>query len=40
MEKSRDNLQAAVDVLRKYLEIQACDREAWEELGELYLEVG
>ena len=39
VEKTRGNTQAAVEALRKYLDIYAGDKDAWEELGELYLEV-
>lgn len=39
LEKTRGNLPGAVDLLRKYLDVWCNDREAWEELGELYLEV-
>lgn len=39
MDRTRGNLAAAVEGLRRYLEVHAADREAWEELGELYLEV-
>lgn len=39
VEKTRGNLNGAVDALRKYLDVWANDREGWEELGELYLEM-
>jgi hypothetical protein len=39
LEKSRGNFTAAADALRKYLDTWSNDREAWEELGELYLQV-
>ena len=39
LEKSRDNLSAAIEALRKYVDMYQTDREAWEELGELYLQV-
>lgn len=39
LEKTRDNIPAAIDLLSKYLDIFMTDREAWEELGELYLQV-
>lgn len=40
LEKTKGNLSAAVDLLRHYLGIFAGDREGWEELGEMYLEMG
>jgi hypothetical protein len=38
--KTRGKLNEAVEGLRSYLEHWSNDREAWEELGDLYLEVG
>ena len=38
-EKTRGNTLAAVEALKKYLEIHAGDKDAWEEMGDLYLEV-
>ncbi|GFR47411.1 hypothetical protein Agub_g9128 [Astrephomene gubernaculifera] len=38
LERSRGNLHAAVEALRKYLDVFANDKEGWEELAELYLE--
>jgi hypothetical protein len=40
VEKSRGNTAGAIDTLRKYLDTYQNDNEAWEELAELYLEVG
>uniref|UniRef100_A0A7R9VEW4 ER membrane protein complex subunit 2 n=1 Tax=Chlamydomonas euryale TaxID=1486919 RepID=A0A7R9VEW4_9CHLO len=40
VEKTRGNAAAAVDALRKYLETFSADREGWEELAELYVEMG
>lgn len=40
VEKSRGNTAGAIDTLRKYLDTYQNDKEAWEELAELYLEVG
>jgi Flp pilus assembly protein TadD len=39
LEKTKGNLAGAIEVLRKYVETFQTDREAWEELGQLYLEV-
>eukprot|EP00195_Chlamydomonas_chlamydogama_P009581 CAMPEP_0202894790 /NCGR_PEP_ID=MMETSP1392-20130828/4111_1 /ASSEMBLY_ACC=CAM_ASM_000868 /TAXON_ID=225041 /ORGANISM="Chlamydomonas chlamydogama, Strain SAG 11-48b" /LENGTH=304 /DNA_ID=CAMNT_0049579581 /DNA_START=42 /DNA_END=956 /DNA_ORIENTATION=- len=39
LEKSRGNMQGAVEALKKYLDIYSGDREAWEELADLYLEL-
>lgn len=39
LEKSRDNISGAIEALRKYVDMYQTDREAWEELGELYLQV-
>ena len=39
MEKTRGNTQGAIDALRKIVDIYSNDREAWEELAELYLEL-
>ena len=38
-EKSRGNLSGAIELLRKYLDVYMLDKVAWEELGELYLQV-
>ncbi len=38
LEKSQGNLGAAVEALRKYVDVFQTDREAWEELGSLYLQ--
>ena len=40
LEKTRGNLPGAAESLRNYLNVYSGDREAWEELAELYLEVG
>ncbi len=40
MERSRGNLAAAIEALRKYLDTFANDKDGWEELAEMYLEVG
>ncbi|GLI61847.1 hypothetical protein VaNZ11_004355 [Volvox africanus] len=39
LERSRGNLTTAIDALRKYLDTFANDKEGWEELAEMYLEV-
>ncbi|EFJ50259.1 hypothetical protein VOLCADRAFT_73964 [Volvox carteri f. nagariensis] len=39
LERSRGNVNAAIEALRKYLDTFANDKEGWEELAELYLEV-
>ena len=39
LEKTKGNLAGAIEALRKYVETFQTDREAWEELGQLYLEV-
>ncbi len=39
LEKTKGNLSGAIEMLRKYVETFQTDREAWEELGHLYLEV-
>ncbi|GAX84373.1 hypothetical protein CEUSTIGMA_g11795.t1 [Chlamydomonas eustigma] len=39
VEKTRGNTLAAAEALKKYLDIYSGDREAWEELAELYLEL-
>lgn len=39
LEKSRGNAGAAIEALRRYVDVYQTDREAWEELGELYLQV-
>lgn len=39
LEKTKGNLAGAIEALRKYVETFQTDREAWEELGHLYLEV-
>ncbi|KAG1672000.1 hypothetical protein FOA52_013373 [Chlamydomonas sp. UWO 241] len=38
VEKSRGNVNAAIEGLKKYLETFQGDQEAWEELGQLYLD--
>jgi hypothetical protein len=38
LEKTQGNLGAAVEALRKYVDIFQTDCEAWEELGALYLQ--
>ncbi len=40
LERSRGNLSGAIEALRKYLDVMANDKDGWEELAELYLEVG
>ncbi|KAL6751917.1 hypothetical protein V8C86DRAFT_3019753 [Haematococcus lacustris] len=39
LEKSRGRLPEAVEALKAYLDVFSNDREGWEELGELYLEM-
>lgn len=39
LEKTKGNLAGAIEVLRTYVETFQTDKEAWEELGCLYLEV-
>lgn len=38
--RSRGDLPAAVEYLRTYLDYWMNDRDAWEELTDVYLEVG
>lgn len=38
LEKTKGNTAAAIDALRKYIDIFQTDREAWEELADLYLQ--
>ncbi|CAL5228783.1 g11975 [Coccomyxa viridis] len=38
LEKTKGNLAGAIEALRKYVDTFQTDREAWEELGHLYLE--
>lgn len=38
LEKSKGNTAAAIELLRKYVDVFQTDKEAWEELGELYLQ--
>lgn len=38
LEKTKGNIAGAIETLRKYVDIFQTDREAWEELGELYLQ--
>ncbi len=38
LEKSKGNIAGAIELLRKYVDVFQTDREAWEELGELYLQ--
>jgi hypothetical protein len=40
VEKTRGNTAGAIEALRRYLDAYQNDREGWEELAELYLEVG
>lgn len=40
LEKSQGNLLGAIQELNKYLEVFMSDKEAWEELAELYTTVG
>ena len=39
MEKTKGNMPAAMELLRKYVDLYQTDREAWEELAELYTQV-
>lgn len=39
LEKTKGNLAGAIEKLRMYVETFQTDKEAWEELGYLYLEV-
>ena len=39
MEKTKGNNSAAIELLRKYLDLYQTDREAWEELADLYTQV-
>ena len=39
MEKTKGNLSKAIELLRTYVDTFMMDREAWEELAELYLQV-
>ena len=38
-EKSKGSLSSAIELLRRYVDTYMLDRAAWEELGELYLQV-
>ncbi|KAK9844216.1 hypothetical protein WJX81_008328 [Elliptochloris bilobata] len=38
LEKSQGNVGAAIEALRKYVDVFQTDREAWEELGSLYVQ--
>ena len=38
-EKTAGNLPAAIDLLRSYVDLYMTDKEAWEELAELYTQV-
>lgn len=38
-EKSKGSLSNAIELLRKYIDTYMLDRAAWEELGDLYLQV-
>ena len=40
VERSRGSITAAIEALRKYLDVFSNDRDGWEELAEMYLEVG
>jgi len=39
LELSKNNMPGAVDAIRKYLDVYANDKDAWEQLGELYLQM-
>ena len=39
VEKSKGALSNAIELLRKYVDTYMLDKAAWEELGELYLQV-
>lgn len=39
MEKTKGNTVKAIEVLRTYLDTFMTDKDAWAELGDLYLEV-
>lgn len=39
LELSQNNTAGAIDAIRKYLDVYANDKDAWEQLGELYLQV-
>ena len=39
VEKSKGSLSSAIELLRKYVDTYMLDRAAWEELGDLYLQV-
>ena len=38
LEKSQGNVGAAIEALRKYVDVFQTDRDAWEELGVLYVQ--
>ena len=38
-EKTRGNTSRALELLQKYVDTFMTDREAWEELGDMYLQV-
>ena len=38
LEKSQGNVGAAIEALRKYVDVFQTDRDAWEELGALYVQ--
>lgn len=40
VEKAKGNLPGAIDLLRNYLNVYQTDVGAWEELADLYLQVG
>ena len=40
VEKAKGNLPGAIDLLRSYLNVYQTDVGAWEELADLYLQVG
>lgn len=40
LERTRGNVPALIEALKKYLEVYQSDGDAWEELADVYLEVG
>lgn len=39
MERAKGNIAGAISLLQKYLDTNQMDKDAWEELADLYLQV-